>query len=186
MRRLKTLEEIHGSWYFSNLNCNKGFWPVMGIGEDVVFHSGWLLHGKNYGDNEHSGQKGVEFSMDDLDFCQNDRINTPHRTKSKRYISSSRFTTKWRQRETAQKSVNYLGHILSEKGVHVDPVKVQFNFRYRNPKRRAITTKISRHGHVYSQVHKNLSEVTSPLRKCLAKESEWFWKHEQQMAYQRS
>ncbi|PAA81393.1 hypothetical protein BOX15_Mlig005974g2 [Macrostomum lignano] len=87
--------------------------------------------------------------------------------------------------------LRFLGHILTDKGVKVDPQKVNSikkmphpnSFEQRAEKQAQLQRFIGSANYL-SRFIANFSALTSPLRELMKKESEWVWTNDQEKAYQ--
>lgn len=80
-----------------------------------------------------------------------------------------------------QKEVGYLGHIISDQGVKLDPAKIQTVKEFPTP-RNAKKQFLGLAGY-YRRFIPNFSKVTKPLTNLLKKEEPFDWKEEQELAF---
>ena len=79
------------------------------------------------------------------------------------------------KRELRRTKVKFLGHIIDEKGVSPDPVKVTFIQNFPAP---TCKTELRRLNNMLNQLAKfvpHLSQLTAPMRKLLKKSNSWMW-----------
>ena len=83
-------------------------------------------------------------------------------------------------------SVKFLGHIISQKGIQMDPEKVQAISNFPRP------TNISELrwflgivNHV-GKFASHMADTTKPLRDLMKKETDWTWEEAQEKAFQQS
>ena len=87
--------------------------------------------------------------------------------------------------EFSKKKIKFLGHLVSEEGVEVDPEKVEAIRKFPAPKN---ITELQRFNGMTNQLAKFIPELASmnePLRQLLRKDTQWNWDTPQEEAFQR-
>lgn len=83
-----------------------------------------------------------------------------------------------------RKEVNYLGYVLSSKGLKIDPEKIRPILEYPAPKNLKQLRRFLGMAGWYSRFIDNFSEKKVPLTKLLSKNCPWNWEPEQQAAFE--
>lgn len=203
---LKTLEEIaaqiNGAKYFTLLDCRRGFWQIpvtQRTQKYLTFSTPWgrfsctrIPFGicsapEVFQEVMCSVLKGIpntQCSMDDILIHAKSKDELKKVTK--RVIDAINKAGLKLNKEKCifeAKKIGFLGHILSEKGVSIDPHKVEAINNLKTPTNR---TELQRLLGMVTYLNKfipNLSELTDPLRKLLKKDIEFNWDHEQNEAF---
>ena len=87
--------------------------------------------------------------------------------------------------EFSKKKIKFLGHLVSEEGVEVDPEKVEAIRKFPAPKN---ITELQRFNGMTNQLAKfipDLASMNEPLRQLLRKDMPWNWDTPQEEAFQR-
>lgn len=80
------------------------------------------------------------------------------------------------------KEVKYLGHIISAKGIHADPEKLEDLLKMPTPQDRNGAQRLLGSLTYLAKFIPNLSTITHPIRQLLVKNVEYMWTHEQDTA----
>ena len=86
--------------------------------------------------------------------------------------------------EFARECITFLGHVVSTKGIEVDPKKTQAIRDFPAP---TTVTELQRFHGMVNQLAKflpNLAQVNEPLRQLLRKDNSWVWDTPQETAFQ--
>jgi len=203
---LQTLEEIasriNGSKFFTILDCRKGFWQLKvseRTSKYLTFSTPWgrycylrlpfglasapevfqqainsLLEGLN----------GVECSMDDILIHASTKDILETRTKEvTERLKEAGLKLNQNKCIFAKQEVKFLGHIITNKGLLPDQMKIDTINQLKVPTN---LTELQRFLGMITYLGKfipNLSEVSLPLRNLTSKNVEWIWDCEQQKSF---
>lgn len=81
-------------------------------------------------------------------------------------------------------SIVFLGHVISEKGIAMDPEKVRTIQNFQPPQNRKQVQSFLGFINFYRRYIRDLSKYTEVLSRITRKGSEWIWKKEQQEAFE--
>lgn len=82
-----------------------------------------------------------------------------------------------------REKVEYMGHVITGKGLEVSPTKIEAITNMPRPKNRTETQRLLGMVNYLSRFLPQLSEVCEPLRKLIHKDNSWAWQHPQEAAY---
>lgn len=203
---LKTLEEIAakvaGATVFSKLDCKKGFWQIR-LSERtqkfLTFATPWGRYSciklpfglcsapevfQQIMSRLLSGVSNAEASMDDiLIYAKNSTELEQTTAEVLKRIEAAGLTLNKQKCEFGVNKIKFLGHMLSAKGVEIDPEKADTINKLRAPENKTELQRILGMVTYLAKFIPNLSEITHPLRKLLEKESEWVWTNHQSKAF---
>ena len=83
-----------------------------------------------------------------------------------------------------QSSVKYVGHIISDKGVHPDDEKIKAVKEMPDPQSKEDVRRFLGFIQYLAKFIPNLSEIDAPLREILKKKTEFFWEKSQQESFE--
>lgn len=83
----------------------------------------------------------------------------------------------------AQRSIKYLGHVITDEGIGTDPDKVSAITRISAPKCIRELRQFLGAASWYRRLIKDFSKMVAPLTKLLKKTTRWQWNSEQQKAF---
>nr|XP_029713688.1 uncharacterized protein K02A2.6-like [Aedes albopictus] len=203
---LRTMEEIasriRNAKWFTILDCKKGFWQVK-IAENsqkyLTFGTPWgrfsclrLPFGlasapevfQNLISTLLEGIDGTDVSMDDiLIYAETLEKLNDITGKVVDRLRNAGLKLNPEKCLFAKKSVPYLGHIVSENGLHPDNDKIDAIRRLKVPENKKQLQRLLGMVTYLGKFIVNLSQVTAPLRQLLQKDVTWQWEHEQQAAF---
>jgi hypothetical protein len=196
---------LHGSRYFTTLDCQSGFWQVP-IREEHRERTGFTVHSGHY------EFKRLPFGLSSspsnfqrlMDIVLRNLIGTHCRIFIDDLIVFSNTAEKHAQRledvlrrldeanlqlhpgkcEIAQPEVRYLGYVLSEKGVSSSPDKVTAVRQYPVPKNVKDVRVFLRLASFYRRLVPNFAEISKPLTAVTRKDRQFTWGPQQQQAFQ--
>lgn len=184
---MKTLEEITakiaGSTIFSKLDCKKGFWQIK-LSERtqkyLTFATPWgryscikLPFGLCSAPEVFqqimtmllTGIEKAEASMDDiLIYAANKNELEKTTAEVIERINNAGLTLNKEKCEFQVPKIKFLGHMLSEQGVEIDPEKVEAINKLREPENKKELQRIIGMVTYLAKFIPNLSEITQPLR----------------------
>lgn len=204
---LKTLEEVaakvHGSKFFTKLDCNKGFWqiPVTNRTSNyLAFSTPWgrykylrLPFGLSsspevFSENITKTLEGIEnceSACDDMLLHASTLAELQTRTKDAiQRLTEAGFTLNMEKCEFEKERVKFLGHVFSAQGYEADKDKIAAIQHLKPPTKVKELQRLLGMVTYLSKFIPNLSEITEPLRILLHKTSEWHWDVEQQQAFE--
>lgn len=79
--------------------------------------------------------------------------------------------------------IKFLGHMLSAKGVEIDPEKVEAIGKLREPENKTELQRLLGMVTYLAKFIPNLSQITQPMRELLVQEAEWVWTPHQKKAF---
>lgn len=202
---LKTLDEIATrigkSKWFTILDCNKGFWQI----EVAESSRKYLTFATPFGRyccnrlpfgissapevfsermNELlQGIANVECAMDDILIHAETSEQLEEQTKKvlERFHHAG-LTLNKSKCVFQSKEVKFLGHILSEDGLKIDPEKVEAIQKLETPSDKKQLLRLLGMVTYLSKFVPNLSSLTEPMRRLLKSDVEWLWDTDQQEA----
>lgn len=205
---LKTLEEIaakvSGSKIFSKLDCTKGFWQIR-LSERtqkyLTIATPWGRYScvklpfglcsapeifQQITSKLLCGIDNTEASMDDILIYASDETELDKTTAAViKRIEDAGLTLNKNKFEFAVPKIKFLGHVLSEHGVEIDPEKVAAIEKLRVPTNKTELQRLLGMATYVAKFIPNLSEITQPLRKLLEEKTEWTWTPHQTDAVQK-
>lgn len=203
---LKTLEEIAaritGSKIFSKLDCKKGFWQIK-LSERtqkfLTFATPWGRYSctklpfglcsapeifQQIMTKLLTGIEKAEASMDDILIYAADKEELDKTTAEvMKRIKNAGLTLNKEKCEFHVSKIKFLGHMLSARGVEVDPEKVEAISKLREPDNKTELQRILGMVTYLAKFIPNLSQITQPMRKLLEKDAEWIWTPHQSKSF---
>ena len=199
-----TLAKLTGATIFSKLNANLGFWQVP-LGKNSCHLTTFITPFGRYQFNrlpfginsapEHfqkqmnqilEGQEGVLCHMDDiLIFGGNQEEHDKRLHAVLQKITAAGATLNQEKCEFNKKHINFLGHVIDEKGISQDPHKTTAIIQMKQPK---TTTELRRFLGMVNQLSKftpKVAELSQPLREILSNKKMWMWDSAQEIAFER-
>ena len=85
----------------------------------------------------------------------------------------------------SQDRVKFLGHIVSQKGIEIDPEKLEAIKNLPQPNNISDLRRLLGMVNHVGKFVENLTDVTAPLRELLKKENCWIWSHPQETAFRK-
>jgi hypothetical protein len=99
-------------------------------------------------------------------------------------VEAAHVTLKEAKCEFSKPQVRFLGHIISEDGIHADPEKVEAITKMDQPKdTHEVRRFLGMVNHLGKFTH-HLAEKTKPLRELLTQKNQWCWEEPQQRAFE--
>jgi hypothetical protein len=80
--------------------------------------------------------------------------------------------------------VHYLGHIVSQQGVHTDPEKTKCVAAWSTPTNVNDLRKFLGFASYYRRFVKNFAHLAAPLQRLTEKGKQWMWSEECEQAFQ--
>ncbi|MDV3194623.1 MAG: reverse transcriptase family protein, partial [Candidatus Phytoplasma australasiaticum] len=80
--------------------------------------------------------------------------------------------------------VQFLGHVISKKGIHVDPAKIEDVKNWETPKSPIDIRSFLGLAGYYRRFIKNFSKIASPMTKLTQKDKKFVWGSEQEESFQ--
>lgn len=204
---LKTVEEIaakiSGSQIFSKLDFKKGFWQIP-LSERtqkyLTFATPWgryccvkLPFGlcsapevfQQIMSKLLAGIDNAEASMDDILIFARDKAELKKATAEViDRIAKAGLTLNKEKCEFEVTTIKFLGHVLSAKGVAIDPEKVEAISKLRVPDNKTELQRLLGMVTYLAKFIPNLSQITQPMRKLLEKDAEFVWTPQQATAFE--
>ncbi|XP_063634829.1 uncharacterized protein K02A2.6-like [Cydia splendana] len=193
--------KLQGARYFSKLDARSGFWMVQiddASADLCTFGTPFgryqflrLPYGINCASEVFHSKvrqileelEGVESFVDDI--IVYGRTLEKHDARLKSLLDRSREVgIKFNKQkcEFRVQQITYLGHTFSHEGMRVDAEKVKAIEKMPSPHDRASLERFLGMVNYLSKFIPNYSEVASPLRALLKKDSEWCWEPEHEAA----
>lgn len=169
-RHLTTFNTPYGRYWFNRLPFGLSTSPE-------IFHR---VFTKIFDDIE-----GVEIYIDDvLIHAKNEREHDE--ILNKVLVRARKFGVKFNKNKCQIKvnEVKYLGHIISDKGLRVDPERTKAIVEMEEPKNREELLRFLGMINYVSKFIPNISEVTAPLRMLIKKNVPYIWSESQRNAYE--
>lgn len=204
---LKTIDEvaakIHGSCYFTKLDCNKGFWQIRVTARTsnyLAFGTPWgrykylrLPFGLNTSPEVFSenmtktleGIEGCESAMDDV-FLHAKTVCELRILQAKVMdrLTTAGFTLNESKCEFEKQRMKFLGHIFTPDGYEADNEKIAAIQKLKPPTKVKELQRLIGMVTYLAKFIPNLSEITEPLRILLHKTTAWHWDVEQKKAFE--
>ena len=187
------LAQLDGATVFTKLDCNKGFHqiPLAKISQELTtfitpfgrFCYQRLPFGINSGSeifhremtNILSGIPGVICDIDDVLIVGKDTKSHDERLRLVLQRMSKAGMTLNDKCVFSVKKVKFLGHIISEQGIEIDPSKTEAISNFPPPKEISELRRFLGMVNHVAKFIQNLAELTKPLRDLLKKEIDWIW-----------
>lgn len=209
MRRhfpLTTIDEIsariQNSKYFTKLDCQKGFWQIKlskRTQKYLTFATPWgrfsylvlpfgLCSAPEIFQQIMSEMlcdfKNVEVSMDDI-LVHAETLQQLNNIQSKvlKKIENSGFTLNKDKCVFNVERLEFLGHVVSSKGLEMDPLKYEAITNFKTPENIAELQRFLGMVQYLTKFISNMSETTQPLRELLKIDNEWVWTEQQDAAF---
>ena len=198
-----TLAQLSGARVFSKLDANSGFWQIP-LAEDSRHMTTFITPFGRFCFNkmpfgissapEHfqkrmseilEGQPGVLCLLDDIIIYGNTQEEHDQRLQTTlKRLQNAGVTLNRDKCQFNQKSLKFLGHVVSAEGVTADPSKVDAILNMKQP---STVTEIRRFMGMVNQLGKFtpvIAECSQPLRELLVKNRTWTWGPSQAKAFQ--
>ena len=168
--KLCTFNTPFGRYMFKRLPLNFGLCSAQDVFQDVMSEI-------------FSGIEGVEVIVDDLLVWAESKQQ--HDERLKQVLERARqknLKLNKQKSQIALDEISYIGHILSKEGLKPDPKKVQAITEMRPPQSKEELQRVFFLGMVtyLAKFIPNFSQVSTPLRQLLEKETEWHWTESQE------
>ena len=132
------------------------------------------------------GQEGVLCHMDDiLIFGGNQEEHDKRLHAVLQKITAAGATLNQEKCEFNKKHINFLGHVIDEKGISQDPHKTTAIIQTKQPK---TTIELRRFLGMVNQLSKftpKVAELSQPLHEILSNKKMWMWDSAQEIAFER-
>lgn len=198
------LPDLTGAKYFTKLDARSGYWNVKLAEESsylTTFNSPFgryrflrLPFGLKSSQDEfqkkidecYEGLSGVVAIVDDiLVFGETREV---HDANLRRVLDRSRgkgIKLNEEKLDVGVTEVEYFGHILSSEGLKPDPAKVTAIVQMKPPQNRAELETILGMINYLAKFAPDLSNITTPMRKLLKKDTEFLWDSPQQESFEK-
>ncbi|XP_063361440.1 uncharacterized protein LOC134658236 [Cydia amplana] len=203
---LNTLEEIaariHGSKWFTLLDCRKGFWQLKvtpRTSEYLTFSTPFGRYSclrmpfglasapevfQQVMSSLLADLENTEVSMDDvlLHAASKDELEkTTHKVLEK--FRNAGLKLNKEKCVFSRQEVKFLGHIVTSEGLKPDPEKIETITKIKRPENIKELQRFLGLITYLSKFIKNMADITSPLRQLLHKDVEWVWDQPQEEAF---
>ena len=205
-RQVPTIEEIlsrlHGKKYFTVIDMADCYWHLeldeesanlttfntpdgryrfnrMPFGISSAADEAQEMVEKHFSDLDNDENKAILAIFDDL-IIATDEL-TDHKAAVRTVFQRARdrnIKFNLQKIQFCVSEVKYLGHIISSKGVTVDPEKVNAIINMPKPQKRADVQRYLGMVNYLAKFIPNLSKISLPLRSLLKKVTQWNWNHE--------
>ncbi|CAI7764315.1 unnamed protein product [Closterium sp. NIES-53] len=121
------LDQLRGATVFSKLDLRSGYWQIKMADNSIhktAFHT-------RYGSYEYLCV--VVYLDDILIYSKNMKEHMEHLRKVFKILRKNKFYVKLSKSDFALKKVQFLGHMVSAEGVHVDPRKIEAVKKWKVP-----------------------------------------------------
>lgn len=198
------LAQLGGATVFTKLDCNQGFHqiPLDAESQELTtfitpfgrFCYTRLPFGISSGPEIFqrmmsqllSDINGVLCDMDDIlvyGMTQSDHDETLKQVLTR--LRDNGLTLNSEKCEFSKTSVRFLGHIISSKGVQIDPAKVKAILDFPRPNDVSdVRRLLGMLNHVSKFAGTHLADISRPLRDLLKKDSAWIWDNMHEKAFQ--
>ncbi len=198
----ENLAKIRGSKFFSKLDAKSGFWQIPLDPESKLLTTFVTPYGRFCFNRLPFGissapevfQRQMSKILDGLDgvICQMDDILIHGATQEEHDERVRRVLKRLRDAGVtlnnkccfSQRSIKFLGHVISPEGISADPEKTQAIQKFQTPQN---ITELQRFLGMTNQLAKflpELAQTNEPLRQLLKKEQMWLWDEAQQKAFE--
>jgi hypothetical protein len=131
------------------------------------------------------GLEGVICQMDDILICGETQEEHDARLEAViQRLSTAGITLNPDKCVFSKPEVKFLGHIINNEGIHVDPEKTKAITEFAAPKNRKELRRFFGIVNYIGKFTATLAEDTSALRQLLQKDREWIWNAEQQSQFE--
>jgi len=100
-------------------------------------------------------------------------------------LRKEKLFTKYSKCEFWLQEVQFLGHIISNEGIKVDPAKIEAVSSWEAPKNPSEIRSFLGLAGYYRRFVENFSSIAAPLTKLTKKSEKFIWTGEQEMAFQK-
>ena len=190
----QTLGRLSGAKVFSKLDANSGFYQIRLAKESKLLTTFITPFGRycynrlpfgisaapEFFQKKMSqlleGQDGVLCHMDDILIFGSSQTEHDQRLKIVMdTVEKAGITLNGEKCEFSKKSVKFLGHIIDETGIRIDPGKVKAVAEMKPPENVSDVRRFLGMVNQLSKFSANLAEKTKPIRELLEKHNEWNW-----------
>ena len=189
-----TLAKIGGGKIFSKLDANSGFFQIP-LGEDSKLLTTFLtdegrfaFHRLPFGlsscpevftraiSSILEGLPGVVYHMDDICVFGNTQREHDDRLRAVLVRLVEAGVTLYPDKCCfSQRSIRFLGHVISEEGFSADPARIQGIADFPEPKDKSALRSFMGMINGLGKFTNRLSALTTPLRELLCKDADWKW-----------
>lgn len=196
------LAQLSGATVFSKLDCNSGFFQIP-LDEESQLMTTFITpfgrycfkrlpfgisSGPEVFQREMShmlaGIPGVVCDIDDVLISGRDKEEHDSRLRIVLQRMKEAGATLNEKCVFSVKKIKFLGHIISENGIEIDPEKVEAITNLPRPQNVAELRRLLGMVNHVGKFIPNLAEITKPLRDLLKEEISWTWDSHQETAFQ--
>jgi len=126
----------------------------------------------------------IVYLDDILTFSKTRDKHVSHVRKVLQRLQEHSLWAKAEKYEFVQHSVDFLGYIVSDKGISIDPKKVEAVTSWPTPRNIRDVQSFLGFANFYRRFIKNYSKTTTPLTQLLCKDNKFNWGESQEKAFQ--
>eukprot|EP00731_Ephydatia_muelleri_P028828 Em0020g472a len=198
----ETLAQLSGASVFSKLDANSGFWQIS-LAKDcrplttfITPFGRYFFNKLPFGISSASElfQRRMSEILDGLDgvLCQIDDIlifgNNQHQHDIRLMAALDRIekagvTLNPTKCVFSRRQIQFLGHIIDQKGVHPDPDKTSAIHKMPKPENVSELRRFLGMINQFGKFSPHLSELSQPLRELLSTRNAWLWGAKQDLAF---
>ncbi|KAD2393381.1 hypothetical protein E3N88_40358 [Mikania micrantha] len=129
--------------------------------------------------------KFVIFFIDDiLIYSQTKEDHEQHLKLILELLATEKLYAKFSKCEFWLREVQFLGHVINEKGIHVDPSKIEAIKQWEAPRTPSDIRQFLRLAGYYRHFIENFSKIAQPLTMLTQKDRKFDWEEKQEKAFQ--
>ena len=126
----------------------------------------------------------IVFIDDILIYSKNKQEHEQHLITILQLLRNENLYAKFSKCEFWLRQVQFLGHVVNEEGIHVDPAKVEAVKKWEAPRTPTEVRSFLGLAGYYRRFIENFSKIALPLTQLTQKSKEFVWGHDQEEAFQ--
>uniref|UniRef100_A0A670K6E2 Gypsy retrotransposon integrase-like protein 1 n=1 Tax=Podarcis muralis TaxID=64176 RepID=A0A670K6E2_PODMU len=126
----------------------------------------------------------VAFLDDVLVYSENEEQHVRDVREVLSRLQANRLWVKLEKCQFHTKEVEFLGYLLSDKGLAMDPGKVQAVLEWKTPKTKKDVQRFLGFGNFYRKFIRNFAHLTAPITDCLSSKKKFVWTAEAERAFE--
>ncbi|CAI7851938.1 unnamed protein product [Closterium sp. NIES-53] len=158
------LDQLRGATVFLKLDLRSGYWQIK-MADNSIHKTAFRTR---YGSYEY--------------LSKNMKEHVEHLRKVFEILRKNKFYVKLSKSDFALKKVQFLGHMVSAKGVHVDPRKIEAVKKWKVPENMKELQQFLSFTNYYNRFVPQYAKIAAPLTDLLKKDTPFKWDTPHQQA----